>query len=247
MIVQDQMGRQIWLERTPVQVVSLVPSLTEFLLDIDVKVIGRTKFCVHPKDEVKSIKVVGGTKKFRFEEINRLSPDLIIGNKEENYQEGIRQLEKQFPVWMSDMESIQDSLDMMRSLGELLDRELQVQEWLGRITGKLERLERCKTGSALYLIWKDPWMAAGKSTYIDSVMTHLGYENVLGHERYPELTLEEIKELDPEGLLLSSEPYPFKEAHRKLLQEWLPNAKVELVDGEAFSWYGTRLAKVDLH
>jgi ABC-type Fe3+-hydroxamate transport system substrate-binding protein len=95
-----------------------------------------------------------------------------------------------------------------------------------------------------YLIWKDPFMTVGGDTFINDMMNHAGFKNVFEKQnRYPEITIEQLQTVNSQLLLLSSEPFPFKQKHIYELQPLLPNAKIILVDGEMFSWYGSRLVK----
>ena len=243
----DQMGRKVEIDFPVDRVISLVPSITEFLIDLGVNVVGRTKFCVHPKEHIGRAAVIGGTKNFRFEDIEALKPDLIIGNKEENYEEGILQLEKDYPVWMSDINSLADAERMMKMLGHLFGEPHRSEHFITRLRMRLHGLKNAYEGRAIYLIWKNPWMAAGTNTYIHDFMTHLGYKNVILDERYPTLaTPKKLQILNPQHVLLSSEPFPFKKEHVEELQQLLPNATIRLVDGEIYSWYGTRLLNCDL-
>ncbi len=243
----DQMGRKIEINLPATRVISLVPSITEFLIDLGVNVVGRTKFCIHPVNSVGDIPSVGGTKKFNFDAIAQLEPDLIIGNKEENYPEGIKQLEKSYPVWMSDINNLQDAERMMTMLGHLFGEAERVQHFISRIKMRLDGLRNAYEGRALYLIWKKPWMTVGTNTYIHHFMTHLGFKNVVTDDRYPEIaTPKKFQILNPQHVLLSSEPFPFKKEHVDELKEILPNATIRLVDGEIYSWYGTRLLNAEL-
>lgn len=220
----------------------MVPSQTELLVDLGLwdRIVGVTKFCVHPKGLKKEKTVIGGTKNFHFDKIESLQPDLIIGNKEENYQEGIERLSGKFPVWMSDIYTLEDAYRMILSLGELTDTSIQAVQIVSQIKDGLEKEFKLK-GSAVYLIWKDPLIAVGSNTFIDSMLEKAGFKNLINQSRYPEIDLEEIVKLSPEFLLLSSEPYPFKEKHILFFQEKLPKTKIKIVDGEMFSWYGSRL------
>lgn len=239
----DQMGRTVQVPKDPKRIISLVPSQTELLLDLGLPVVGRTKFCVHPAEKVKSIPVIGGTKQFHLDRIRDLQPDLIIGNKEENYEEGIAALEQEFPVWMSDIVTVQDALDMMYRVGQLGGWEHLARTLLTTIESGLERIKSRHSGRVVYLIWKNPWMAAGNHTFIHSMLTHLGFENAVADSRYPEVTLDQMHSLQPDFVFLSSEPYPFKENHVQELQAQLTHSRVMLVDGEMFNWYGSRLMK----
>ncbi|SFO22582.1 ABC-type Fe3+-hydroxamate transport system, substrate-binding protein [Algoriphagus ornithinivorans] len=240
----DQLNRTIFLPHPPKRIVSLVPSQTELLVDLDLedRIVGVTKFCIHPKGLKKSKAIVGGTKNYRFEVIEELKPDLIIGNKEENDQKGIEKLAERFPIWMSDIFKVSDALEMIRSIGELTGSQEKAEELSIQISKEFLKPMPGK-GRAVYLIWNKPMMAAGRNTFIDEMLRYAGFENVVAQDRYPELSIEEIKGLDPEWILLSSEPFPFKEKHIKEFEGLFPKKKIKIVDGEMFSWYGSRLLK----
>ncbi|MGW8122926.1 ABC transporter substrate-binding protein [Roseivirga echinicomitans] len=245
-IVMDQMGRKVEVPYSPQRIISLVPSQTELLYDLGLgdRVIGVTKFCIHPKQWHQSKTFVGGTKQFKFDVIDKLKPDLIIGNKEENYIEGIEELAKKHPVWMSDITGLDQAFDMILAIGNLVEERAKSISIVEKVKEGFASLPYKSRKKALYLIWKKPYMGAGRATFIDELMDFAGFENVLFETRYPELTLEAIQELAPEVILLSSEPYPFKEKYKAELKAILPNGDVQLVDGEMFSWYGSRLMKV---
>jgi ABC-type Fe3+-hydroxamate transport system substrate-binding protein len=241
----DQLNRLIEFNFPPQRIISLVPSQTELLFDLDLgeRVVGITKFCVHPKDWLRTKTKIGGTKKFQFDTIDALQPDLILGNKEENYIEGIHQLAAKYPVWISDIASWESAMEMILSLGDLVNENIKADRLVTEIRHRFENAKLFSPVKALYLIWRNPWMAAGKNTFIDTLLSKTGLMNVLRLERYPELSLEEIKDLSPEIILLSSEPFPFQHHHMAELQYLLPASKIILVDGEMFSWYGSRLLK----
>jgi ABC-type Fe3+-hydroxamate transport system substrate-binding protein len=184
---------------------------------------------------------VGGTKQFDFNVIDELQPDLIIGNKEENYQEGIETLQRSYPVWMSDIFDLTDALDMIAQVGAICNRSTEASKISFDITAHFSRVTRHPQKRVLYLIWRKPWMAAGRNTFIHSMLETIGLSNATDKTRYPELTVEEMQKLNPDVILLSSEPFPFREKHIDELQRLIPNAKILLVDGEMFSWYGSRL------
>ena len=242
MYFTDHLNRTIFLPKTPERIVSLVPSQTELLVDLGLeeKMVGVTKFCVHPGYLRKSKTIVGGTKNYRFDVIDFLEPDLIIGNKEENDQVGIEKLAEKYPVWLSDIFDLKDSLHMISDLGQLTGTQEKADEIVLRIEKSFCK-PITKKGSCVYLIWENPKMAAGKNTFINSMLSLAGFENLVQQDRYPELSPEKLIELSPEHLLLSSEPFPFKKKHIESFQKLLPKAKISLVDGELFSWYGSRL------
>lgn len=240
----DQMGSQFKFVDIPVRIISLVPSQTEFLFDLGLEenIVGLTKFCIHPNEKCREKRRVGGTKKFNFELIDELQPDLIIGNKEENYKEGIEELKAKYPVWVSDISTLDQALDMMRKLGSLLDKNQEAAKIIRKIESDFRDLSLPVRKRALYFIWKDPYMSVGKDTFINDMLFKAGFDNVLkSQSRYPQLTFAEIESLNPDTILLSSEPYPFQEKHVREFREICPEAEISIVDGELFSWYGSRL------
>ncbi len=206
--------------------------------------VGVTKFCIHPKAAVSDVAKVGGTKQFRFEVIAQLQPDLVLGNKEENYREGIERLAAQYPVWISDIYTLVDALAMIRKVGELVSATDQAASLATTIEIAFANLVPVPPVRVAYFIWRNPWMVAGNHTFIDALLNNCGLTNVFRHlPRYPEVTEAQLQEVQPDCLLLSSEPYPFAQKHREELLQLCPRAKVLLVDGEMFSWYGSRLVQ----
>ncbi len=246
----DQLHRTVTINYPPKRVVSIVPSQTELLFDLglDEEVVGITKFCIHPIEKFATRTKVGGTKKLRIDQIRQLQPDLIIGNKEENTQQEIELLMEEFPVWMSDISNLEDAMATITQIGEIVNREPEA-AYLNHLinTGftDLQTLALSKgiNQTVAYLIWKDPYMFAGRNTFIDDILRKIGLQNIITQNRYPEITSEELKTLNCQLVFLSSEPYPFKEKHLEEIRVLLPEAKVMLVDGEMFSWYGSRLVK----
>ena len=245
----DQLGHSVHLPGLHRRVVSLVPSQTELLFDLglDEEIVGITKFCVYPGEKCRTKPKVGGTKNFRFDAIEALQPDLILGNKEENYREGIDRLRTRYPVWMSDIATLDDALRMIRSVGELVGKSSAAHSLANEIQVSFQKLaistrRAGAPGRVAYLIWRQPWMVAGNQTFIDAMLVSSGLENAFGHlARYPEVSPAQLREAAPDCIFLSSEPYPFREEHRSELREICPAARITLVDGEMFSWYGSRL------
>lgn len=246
----DQLGNEISINYPPKRIVSLVPSQTELLFDLglDAEVVGLTKFCIHPIEKFAAKAKVGGTKKLLIEKIRDLKPDLIIGNKEENSKADIELLQQEFPVWMSDIYNLEDAMQTITAIGTLVDREPEA-TYLNHLINAGFRdlqtlaLEKAIDQSVAYVIWKDPYMLAGRDTFINDILQKIGLRNVVTESRYPEIELSQLKTRNCKLIFLSSEPYPFKEKHIKELQLVLPNTKAMLVDGEMFSWYGSRLVK----
>jgi ABC-type Fe3+-hydroxamate transport system substrate-binding protein len=227
------------------KIISIVPSQTELLysLGLDKEVIGITKFCIHPEEWFKTKTRVGGTKKLNIELIRKLQPDLIIANKEENVKEQVETLSDEFDVYLSDINNLEDSLKMIADVGALVNKQEEAKEIIEHIKEGFSSLKHPQREiKTCYLIWKDPYMTIGSDTFINDMMKRCGLKNIFSDKkRYPEVTLQDIKDSGCELVLLSSEPYPFKEKHIKELEESLPGMKILLADGEMFSWYGSRL------
>ena len=230
----------------PMRVVSLVPSWTEFLHDLDSHVVGQTKFCVRPMSAFRSVDRIGGTKTIDVEKILALQPDLVVANKEENDREQVQELMVRCPshceVVVTDIRSLDSVWRAMHQLGESLEKRQETNQMVTQIQ---ERWGEAKplVGKAGYAVWPKPWMAAGTDTFIHHVMQHWGIGNAVeGPSRYPSLAEESGRGVPHARLwLLPSEPFPFQQKHLTALQEDHPLAAFRLVDGEAFSWYGSRM------
>lgn len=238
-------GGMNWPEN-PQRIVSLVPSQTELLyhLGIGHRVVGITKFCIHPEEWYRSKNRVGGTKRLKLNRIKALQPDLIIANKEENTRAEIEALAKDYIVYVSDVEDLRGALGMIEDIGELTETQEKAESISAEITNGFDRMatESWPTLRAAYFIWKDPWMSIGGDTFISKMMDLAQLENVFAsQQRYPQFEMEDLVALKPEVLLLSSEPYPFKEKHIDLIRPYFPDTPIKLVDGEMFSWYGSHL------
>lgn len=244
-VFEDQLKRKVQLDNyPPKRIVSLVPSITELLFDLgaDDEIVGITRFCIHPENKVASVKKIGGTKNVDIEKVLALQPDLIIGCKEENTKADIEALAAKVPVWICDVGNLDDSMNLVHEVGALLDREVVAQSILVNIKNNFAKLEVVQNTKVAYLIWNKPMMVAANSTFIHDMLCTIGLENVFAERtRYPATTIDELQKLNPEVLLLSSEPFPFKEEHVRFFSESLPNSTVLLVDGTFFSWYGSRL------
>jgi ABC-type Fe3+-hydroxamate transport system substrate-binding protein len=254
----------------PRRIISLVPSLTELLFDLglDEEVVGITKFCVHPKHGFRTKRRVGGTKNINAGIIHELQPDLIVANKEENLREEVEKLALHYAVWVTDIQTLKDALEMIRVMGHIADREQKAESMAQTIEAEFRALEEEFAGKNIgrpsekdadqsvqtskpvspsataYLIWRDPYMVAGGDTFIHEMMKSCRLRNVFAdRNRYPVITIEELRAAGCEYILLSSEPYPFKEKHVEELQKQLPAARILLADGEMFSWYGSRMLK----
>lgn len=229
------------------KVISLVPSITEALFDLGLtenEVIGRTKFCIHPADKVKNVQIIGGTKNLNIEKIKSLKPDIILANKEENVKEQVEALMTGFKVVVYNTETVEDNYYLVKNLGLLFNKEERAQIFNLKIYEVLNQAKIHTKIKTAYLIWKNPYMTVGSDTFIHNILSEIGFENIFSHKpRYPEIRVEDLAEADV--IMLSSEPFPFKEKHIAEIKEFYPDKKILIVDGEAFSWYGTHIAKCE--
>ncbi|MFM8433184.1 MAG: helical backbone metal receptor [Bacteroidota bacterium] len=249
--VFDMTGREVHLKHPPRKIISLVPSLTELLhyLHLEEQVAGITRFCIKPEHWSRNKIIVGGTKTVDLDRVRRISPDLIIGNKEENVLEQIEKMEIDYPVWISDVNSLDDALRMITGIGEITFREKESQELSIKVSSLFAELEKknkeIHKATVAYLIWKSPYMVAGKDTFINHLLERCGLKNSFSDlSRYPEVTLEELRMRNPDFIFFSSEPFPFNEKRIEEERENFPDSECMLVDGEYFSWYGSRLLHV---
>lgn len=236
------------LTHPPKRIISLVPSQTELLhhLGLEEETVGITKFCVHPAAWFKTKTRVGGTKTVRMELIAGLNPDLVIANKEENIKEQVEELARHYPVWVTDVNNLNDALKMITDIGELTGKLSPAQLLTQNISSAFKELGELQPPNpklkTAYLIWQKPYMTVGGDTFISDMLSRCGFDNIFSAKtRYPETTIAELKAANCELLLLSSEPYPFKQKHLDELSDQLPGCKIILADGEYFSWYGSRL------
>ncbi|MBX9734100.1 MAG: helical backbone metal receptor [Chitinophagaceae bacterium] len=234
------------------RIVSLVPSITELLHDLGLEeqVVGITKFCVHPNHWVRSKTRIGGTKNISIEKIRLLFPTLVIASKEENVKEQVDTIGEFTDVLLTDIKNLDEALAMIQLIGEKTNRNEKADIIIQNIQTNFRNITflnsqpvpRNPKPKTCYLIWKDPYMTIGADTFIHDMLTHCGFENVFNkYTRYPVVTLDDIRNAKPSHIFLSSEPYPFKEENIKYLKKEFPHTSILLVDGEYFSWYGSRL------
>ena len=246
MLFQDDTGHQIQLKDHPTRIISLCPSITETLFDLGLanNIIGRTSFCIHPSDNVSMVKSIGGPKKINRELIHSLEPDLIIASKEENIKEDILYLRKKLSVCTFDVKSIEDAIKMIRSLGFLTGKTHTASGYISKIEDHMTSLKNNHLNvKALYLIWKNPWMGAGKDTFISDMLKCAGIKNCLSDNASGYPIIQDDANIEMDYILLSSEPYPFSDQHMEEVINRFGSRKILLVDGEMFSWYGTRMVK----
>jgi ABC-type Fe3+-hydroxamate transport system substrate-binding protein len=242
----DARGLTIALSRRPNRIVSLVPSLTELLADLglDEQTVGVTRFCERPAGWKERKQIVGGTKNVHVDRVRALSPDLILANLEENTRDDVEALDAVAPVYVTDVASLADALSMIRLAGLLTGANVQAAALAQEIGTAFESLPSFEPLRSVYLIWQEPYMTIGGDTFIHDMMSRAGFTNVFGDAtRYPIISLADMAAAKPDVVLLSTEPYPFKEQHAAELTAHLPETAMMLVDGQLFSWYGSRMLK----
>jgi ABC-type Fe3+-hydroxamate transport system substrate-binding protein len=256
MRIVDARGRELEFARAPRRIVSLVPSHTEslFALGAAELVVGATDYCVHPHEALAAVPRVGGTKNPRLARILELAPDVVIANREENRRADVERLEAAgVPVLVTYARSALEAVADLRRLGELTETEGPAEQLAARIEAALTRA-RARAGGRrlryLALIWKDPYMAVGPDTFAHDLLAACGGSNPLpagGPRRYPRVDERAIEALDPELILLPTEPYPFEPAERvpllRLRCSAARNERVHIVEGELLSWYGPRMER----
>jgi len=258
--------------KKPFGVVSLVPSWTETLFSLGLtqrEILGRTRYCVHPRTQVLSVEEVGGPRDPKVARIIEIDPDLIVADREENRQEDIAEMDRRWPVsrvFVGDPFSVTRALKHVEQLGWLLGCETRARQLVIEINSCLARVKRENRGKAAYLVWQDPFMAASRETYIGDVLTIFGYQNVLdrhvkddlglgGETRYPAVSLDVLAYLKPQTIFLSTEPFPFEKKHADHLRSRLrdldsvfgESVDIRIVDGEYFAWYGSRMVPAFRH
>lgn len=244
--ITDQTGNSLYFSKPPEKLVCLVPSLTETIADAGLEnhLAGITKFCVHPMSLRDKVRIIGGTKNPRVKDIFALKPDLIIANKEENRHEDIEAFRQFTQVYVSDIKTSHD-VSLFLSFLQTLYKTDGCHHLIEQIENLHNLPVRLKIPTC-YLIWKDPLMTIGNDTFIHHMMEKYGFSNVFGNKlRYPQISYSKIEEYNPEIIMLSTEPYPFKETDISNLSHMFPASKVVLVDGEMFSWYGSRIIKAN--
>ncbi len=247
--IRDQIGREIILKNTPVRIVSLVPSQTELLCDLALEneLVGITKFCVHPYHLKSTKQIVGGTKKVDYEKIKALNPDFILCNKEENAYDMLPELEKIAPTYFSDVNNLNDSIDLILHLGSIFNRRTEADNLAHKIEYKLADFKKFTKDKPIrkvaYFIWAKPWMVAGNDTYINEMLQLNKFENIYADmSRYPKVEINRIRhEGDPDVVILSSEPFPFKDEHALEIATYTNRSVTVFGDGEMFSWPGSRI------
>ncbi len=232
------------------RIVSLVPSLTELLCDLGLagNLVGRSGFCIHPREAVKRIPKMGGTKDADLDRIRAAAPTHLAVNVDENRREQVEELARFVPhVVVTHPNAPEDNLDLFRLFGGIFRREAAAVKLADDFRAAREELRRAVAGlpreRVLYLIWMDPWMTVSRVTYISAMLAAAGWDTLpeRSEARYPVADAVSPGLTLIDRVLLSSEPYRFGERH---LDEAAARfgAPAQLIDGEMVSWYGSRAA-----
>lgn len=220
---------------------SLCPSVTETLIDFGAadRIVGITRFCIHPKEVVQTLDRVGGTKDPDLEAIRAKNPDLILLNEEENRREDHDALASDFDVQTSLPKRVTEVPEELRRLGSLVGCEDIAERRAAELEAALETLGATEGSfSYAYLIWRSPWMTVNDDTYVADLIGRAGGMNVFGAapDRYPTITLDTLAERAPDVVFLPDEPFPFQAKHAAEI----PTGQVELVSGDDCCWHGVR-------
>jgi len=242
-LVKDHIGLPFSFNRQPERIISLVPSITELLYDLGLgdRVVGRTKFCIFPENGFPNATIIGGTKNIHLDKIEALKPDLIIANKEENTKEQVMPLSAFANVFTTVVKDTADALRMISDIGEITGTKELARQMIQTFQKDQAHREKQKTLTMAYLIWRKPYMTVGGDTFISAFMEDFGFVNCFkDRERYPAIGIAELKTKNPDIILLSSEPFPFADKHKKeIIDE--TGIPTELIDGSICSWYGSRM------
>jgi hypothetical protein len=228
-----------------------VPSITELLIDLGLRsrIVGRTGFCIHPHDRVEGIPKVGGTKDVKLDALRALSPSHVIVNIDENEAPMVEAMRAFVPhVIVTHPNAPEDNLALFRLLGGIFDRSAEAEELCARLRAELDACGAIDwlREAVLYLIWKKPWMTVAADTYIARTLARVGWQvareggGFAGAARYPVIDDLGAEVARVERVLLSSEPYMFREHDLEELRERWPGKSFDLIDGEMTSWYGSR-------
>lgn len=244
--VQDAIGTVHPPASGTPRIVSLVPSITELLCDLGLsdQLVGRTGFCIHPRETLRRVPKVGGTKDVKLEVMRALAPTHVIANIDENRRETVDVLASFVPhIIVTHPCTPEDNHHLYRLLGEIFDREENAQRLSGELAHAIEqsRLHCPPAENVLYLIWREPWMTVSRNTYVSAMLAHAGWHTVPAESaaRYPSFDWDAPWLADVERVLLSSEPYCFRDRHLAEVAA-LSGRPVSLIDGEMVSWYGSR-------
>jgi len=242
--VVDHLSRTVTYPFPPKKIVSLAPAITDTMygLVLEEEIVGRTRFCIHPKDKVENALNIGGTKDIKLDRIHQLKPDLIIAEKEENTKEIVEELEQYYPVYVFEVQTVDDAFRMMADLGDITDRAKQANELIQNIKKVFKEIPHGQGKRIAYMIWQRPYMVVGKNTYIQSLLDKLGFVNPFTQfeGRYPEVTVDDLQRAQLDYLFLATEPFPFRDKHLNPMAELLPGVEPHIVDGEMF-WYGVKM------
>ncbi|MDM1046415.1 ABC transporter substrate-binding protein [Myroides sp. 1354] len=252
LILKDQLGREHRFEQSPKRIVSLVPSLTETLFDLGLEdeLVGITTACMHPYQLRVTKTSIGEPKKVDIEQIQLMQPDVVVASPTENTMEDIERLQAICPVWLVDVRTMDQNFQLIELLGQLFNKRTEARKWMDKISfGQKDLMDFVSERPGFkvaYFIGKDPFVVAGEGTFIQELLELNKFENVYADrvELYPEVEIKKIRiQGDPELVFLPSMPYAFQEEDAFEIGRFTHHGKTIFVEGEMFSWYGTRVCK----
>lgn len=251
MNITDDLNNRIYIASVPDKIISLCPSITETLCDIGLSdsIIGITDYCIHPIYITKNILKLGGPKTISVEKVKSLNPDIIFAVKEENTKSTIEALSKKYPCFVFDINTFNDAIGMIKILGKIFQKEDAAKVMSDLIITAFSNIPKLNHKlKYLYIVWKQPYIAVGKGTFIDSVLTKLSFSNCIKASglKYPKLN-SDLNSYSFDILFLASEPYKFDKKDKEEIQKKFPDKKILLVDGEMISWYGSHMLKASYY
>ncbi|WP_322487647.1 helical backbone metal receptor [Chloroflexus sp.] len=246
MQVRDALGRTIELAAPPQRIVSLVPSMTEWLFSVGAgeRVVGITDYCIEPSVAIAHLPRLRGTKNPDRTAVLSLRPDLLIAEQEENRERDVLALAAAgVNVYVTAIRSVAHAATQLAALAEVLGVAATAAPMIAEIQAAMAD-PPVPARRVLALIWRDPWMAVGQDTYANDLLRLSGGINVAAalSGRYPRAPLAELLDLNPDIILLPSEPYPFSERDLPAFAEVADRCQIAFCDGMALTWPGPRTA-----
>jgi ABC-type Fe3+-hydroxamate transport system substrate-binding protein len=244
----DALGREHQPYEGVPRIVSLVPSLTELICDLGLadRLVGRTGFCVHPREVLRNVPKVGGTKDVKLDVVRKLAPTHLIADIDENRRDAVEAIMEFVPqVVVVHPQTVDDNLALYALLGGIFRRDAEAARLAAEFAAARQELAALTATlpreAVLYPIWREPWMTVRRDTYIAAMLGAAGWDTLPAEAttRFPEFTWDAPWLAGISRVLLPSEPYAFTDRDMAEVGT-LAQRPVTRIDGEMVSWYGSR-------